>query len=78
MDSLRRCVSEQKSRDADASGTLKMRWIIQGDGSVREVKCITPEYAQGQFAACIGGVVRGIRFPRSTTTGQEVTFPFNF
>jgi hypothetical protein len=42
------------------------------------VKCLTPEYAQGEFARCITGVVKSIRFPRSTTTGQEVTFPFNF
>ena len=55
-----------------------MRWIINGDGSVRDVKCLTPEYASGQFAQCLGGVVRTIKFPRSTTTGQEVTFPFRF
>ncbi|HET8541810.1 MAG TPA: GYF domain-containing protein [Anaeromyxobacter sp.] len=78
MEALRKCVSDQKAREPEASGTLKMRWMIQGDGSVRDVKCITPEYAQGQFAACIGSVVRSIRFPRSTTAGQEVTFPFNF
>jgi predicted Zn finger-like uncharacterized protein len=78
MDQLRKCVSDQKAREPDASGTLKMRWIIQGDGSVWDVKCLTPEYEKGQFAACIGGVVKGIRFPRSTTSGQEVTFPFNF
>ncbi len=78
IDSLRRCVSEQKARQPDASGTIRMRWIIQGDGSVRDVKCLTSEYAEGQFAQCIGGVVKTIRFPRSATTGQEVTFPFNF
>ncbi|HEX9049310.1 MAG TPA: AgmX/PglI C-terminal domain-containing protein, partial [Anaeromyxobacter sp.] len=78
MDALRKCVSDQKAREPDLSGTLKMRWLILGDGSVRDVKCITPEFAQGQFAACLGGVVRSIRFPRSATTGQEVTFPFSF
>ena len=78
IDSLRRCVSEQKAREPDASGTLKMRWVIQGDGSVRDVKCLTTQYAQGAFAQCIAGVVKGIKFPRSATTGQEVTFPFNF
>jgi hypothetical protein len=78
VDALRRCVSEQRAREPDATGTIKMRWIIQGDGGVRDVKCITPEYAQGHFAACIGGIVKAIRFPRSATTGQEVTFPFNF
>ena len=71
-------MSEQKARDADATGTLKMRWIITGDGSVRDVKCLTPEFASGQFVQCLSGVVRTIKFPRSTTTGQEVTFPFKF
>ncbi len=78
IDPLRRCVAEQKAREPDASGTLKMRWVIQGDGNVKDVKCLTPEYAQGAFAQCIGGVVKTIKFPRSATTGQEVTFPFNF
>ena len=78
IEALRKCVSEQKAREPDATGTLKMRWIILPDGGVRDVKCVTPEYAQGQFASCLGGVVKSIRFPRSTTTGQEVTFPFNF
>jgi predicted Zn finger-like uncharacterized protein len=78
IDPLRRCVSEQKARDPSATGTLKMSWVIQADGGVRDVKCLTPEYAKGDFAQCITGVVRSIRFPRSTTAGQEVTFPFNF
>jgi hypothetical protein len=55
-----------------------MRWMISGDGSVREVRTLTSEYANGQFAQCITGVVKGIRFPQSKTTGQEVTFPFQF
>ena len=78
IDSLRRCVSEQKAREPDATGTLKMRWIIQADGSPHDVKCITPEYAKGAFAQCIAGVLKTLRFPRSATKGQEVTFPFNF
>jgi predicted Zn finger-like uncharacterized protein len=78
VDALRRCVSEQKAREPDATGVIKMRWIIVADGSPRDVKCVTPEYAQSQFAGCISGVVRSIRFPRSATTGQEVTFPFSF
>jgi hypothetical protein len=52
--------------------------VIQADGSVRDVRCLTPEYAQGAFAQCIGAVVKTVKFPRSTTAGQEVTFPFNF
>jgi hypothetical protein len=78
VDALRRCVSEQKARDPDATGTLKMRWIVMADGGVREVKNLTPEFAGGAFDQCITGVVKSIRFPRSSSTGQEVTFPFRF
>jgi hypothetical protein len=79
VDALRRCVGEQKARDPDTSGTIKMAWTIQPDGSPREVRCVTPELAQGPFAQCIGGVVRGIRFPRlADPKGQAVTFPFSF
>jgi predicted Zn finger-like uncharacterized protein len=78
IESLRRCVSEQKSRDPSASGVLKLKWVISGDGNVRDVKSLPGEYASGPFSTCITGVVRGIKFPRSTTAGQEVTFPFSF
>jgi hypothetical protein len=78
IDSLRKCVSEQKARDPSASGVLKMRWMIGGDGTVRDVKTLSSEYATSPFAQCITGVVKSIRFPRSATAGQEVTFPFSF
>jgi hypothetical protein len=78
IDPLRKCVSEQKSRDPGASGVLKLKWIIAGDGSVREVKSLPGDYATGSFSSCITGVVKAIKFPRSTTAGQEVTFPFSF
>jgi predicted Zn finger-like uncharacterized protein len=78
IDALRTCVTEQKGREPQATGVLKMRWVISGDGGVRDVKTLTDEYANGQFAQCIGGVIRSIKFPRSQTTGQEVTFPFQF
>jgi hypothetical protein len=78
IDALRRCVSDQKARDPSASGVLKMKWVIGGDGSVRSVQSLPGDYASGPFSSCITGVVRGIRFPRSSTAGQEVTFPFSF
>jgi hypothetical protein len=78
IDSLRRCVSEQKSRDPGAAGVLKLRWVIAADGSVREVKSLPGDYAAGPFSTCISGVVKSIKFPKSATAGQEVTFPFSF
>jgi predicted Zn finger-like uncharacterized protein len=78
IDALRRCVSEQKARDPSASGVLKLKWTIAGDGGVRDVKPLPGEYSTGPFSGCITGVVKGIKFPRSATKGQEVTFPFSF
>jgi predicted Zn finger-like uncharacterized protein len=75
---LQQCVSEQKSRDPEASGVLRMRWSIAPDGSVQNVKCLTSEYASSPFAKCLTGVLRGTRFPRSAQGRQEVTFPIKF
>jgi hypothetical protein len=78
-DELRRCVSEQQAREPGVKGTIKVAWVVQPDGSTRDVRCLTPEYAQGEFARCMSGVVRGIRFPRvGDPKGQSVTFPFQF
>jgi hypothetical protein len=45
----------------------------------RDARCLTADLAQGEFAKCITGVVKGIRFPRiSDARGQQVTFPFGF
>jgi hypothetical protein len=76
---LRRCVSEQQAREPGVKGTIRMAWVIQADGTTRDVRCLTPEYAQGDFARCMTGVVRGIRFPSvGDPKGQNVTFPFTF
>jgi hypothetical protein len=78
-DALRRCVGEQHDREPGVKGTLKLAWVIQPDGNPRDVRCITPEYAQGEFARCMVGVVQGIRFARvGDPKGQPVTFPFQF
>jgi hypothetical protein len=75
---LKGCIEEQRAGDPGAKGTLKLRWVIAGDGSVREVKNLSSEYEGQPIARCIGGVVKGIRFPATRTRGQEVVFPFKF
>jgi hypothetical protein len=78
-DELRRCVTEQQAREPGVRGTIRMAWVIQADGTTRDVRCLTPEYAQGEFARCMTGVVGGIRFPGvGDPKGQNVTFPFTF
>ncbi|GEJ55928.1 GYF domain-containing protein [Anaeromyxobacter diazotrophicus] len=75
---LLRCIEQQRAADPNARGTLRLRWLITGDGGVREVRVLSDEFARQPVAPCISGVVKGIRFPRSRTTGQEVVFPFKF
>jgi hypothetical protein len=78
ISSLRGCIEEQRATDPAAKGTLRMRWVIAGDGSVRDVKSASSEYDGQPITRCIAGVVRTIRFPASRTPGQEVVFPFKF
>jgi predicted Zn finger-like uncharacterized protein len=75
---LQRCVEQQRAADPDTRGTLKVRWTIGGDGSVRDVRVLSEEFGRQPIAPCISGVVRSLHFPRSRTTGQEVVFPFKF
>jgi hypothetical protein len=75
---LLRCIEEQRAVDPAARGTLKMRWIIGADGTTRDVRVTSDEFSKQPISPCISNVVKGIRFPRSRTAGQEVVFPFKF
>ena len=72
------CTEQQRAASPDVSGTLRLRWTILADGSVRDVRNLSDDLARQPIASCISGVVRGIKFPRSRTAGQEVVFPFKF
>jgi hypothetical protein len=78
IDSLKQCVTQQQAKSPDLHGTLRLQWTILGDGSVSGVKVQSPELAGEPISGCIASVVRSIRFPRSRTTGQAVSFPFAF
>ena len=78
IDALKQCLEQQTAAQPDTHGTLKMRWLIQGDGSVAGVKALSSEFGGQPIAGCIASVVKTIRFPRSRTQGQEVVFPFRF
>lgn len=49
--------------DADVRGSLKLSWKIKGEGSVADVKIVSPEFANSRVAGCIVGVVQDLRFP---------------
>jgi predicted Zn finger-like uncharacterized protein len=78
ISALRKCISEQKAADPDLKGVLKMRWGIRPDGGVKDVRCLSDEFASQPFARCIAGVVRSIRFPKTRSGNDGVDFPFNF
>jgi hypothetical protein len=78
MSALRSCIDEQRATDPSAKGTLRLRWVIAGDGSVRELRNLSSELEGKPISRCIGGVVQDIQFPASRTPGQEVVFPFKF
>jgi hypothetical protein len=78
VSSLKGCIAEQRSTGHAANGTLKLRWVIGGDGSVRDVQNLSSDLEGQPIAGCIREVVQGIRFPATRTRGQEVVFPFKF
>ena len=75
VSALQGCLTDNKS---EQSGVLKMRWAIAPDGSVQNLKCISPESANTPFAQCVTGVLKGLRFPKTAQGRPEVTFPFKF
>jgi membrane protein involved in colicin uptake len=75
VSALQQCLAENKSGE---SGVLKMRWSIAPDGSVQNLKCITPESASTPFAKCVTNVLKPLRFPKTVQGRSEVTFPFKF
>ncbi|HTP50151.1 MAG TPA: GYF domain-containing protein [Anaeromyxobacteraceae bacterium] len=72
---LQGCLADNKS---GGSGVLKMKWSIAPDGSVRDLKCVSPENANTPFAACVTDVLKGLRFPKTAQGRPDVTFPFKF
>jgi predicted Zn finger-like uncharacterized protein len=77
VSNLQQCLADQKARN-DAGGVLKMRWNIAPDGSVQNLRCVTPEFEKSPFTSCMSGVLKSVRYPKSQQGRQDVTFPFKF
>lgn len=77
-DALKRCATEYKSSGGASSGTLVMRWTIEKDGRTSGVQPIKGTEHE-ELATCIGGLVRGWRFPAySGPKMPAIDFPFPF
>ena len=75
---LGKCVSEQHRKEPGVSGKLVMKWIILANGSVSKVSVESEEFKTTYIAACIGGLIKTWRFPKSITVGDPIVFPFKF
>lgn len=75
---LSRCAEEQHKREPGVTGKLLMRWAISRAGRTSEVRVASAEFKDTYMATCVGGVIKGMTFPRSRTAPEPVTFPFKF
>ncbi|MBQ9395422.1 MAG: DUF4339 domain-containing protein [Proteobacteria bacterium] len=57
-------------RTAAQSGTMKVSFVIKGNGSVANAKCVSPEYANTPTASCVLKVISGVKF--RATGGADV------
>jgi predicted Zn finger-like uncharacterized protein len=73
-----KCVSEQKKKDPGLSGKLVMRWVIQTNGTTKNVSCQTAEFRSTYMATCISGLIKGWSFPKHKVQGEPIDFPFTF
>lgn len=73
-----KCVSEQKKRDPDITGTIVMHWMIQTSGKPTGVTVKTDEFKKTYMATCISGLIKGWSFPKHKKQGDPIDFPFKF
>jgi predicted Zn finger-like uncharacterized protein len=72
LDSLSDCASK-----GAGGASVVMQWDISAEGGTRAVKCKAP-CGDTAVGACLGTVIKGIRFPRSNNGRTKVEFPFKF
>ena len=73
-----KCVSEQKAKDPDLTGTMIVRWTIQTSGKTSGVAVQTDEFKSTYLASCITGLVKQWQFPKHQQQGDPINFPFKF
>jgi predicted Zn finger-like uncharacterized protein len=76
--SLAKCATEQRSKEPGVTGKLVMRWQIQTSGRVSNVNCITDEFKGTYMAACVGGAIKSMSFPKHKKQGEPMELPFKF
>ena len=72
------CVERQRLVQPGLHGLLRMRWVINLDGSVTKVEVLSTEFENTEVARCITQVIRRFHYPRHRVQGDPVILPFKF
>lgn len=75
---LGKCVEQQRAKDPGTSGKLLMNWTILTSGKTSNVKVASEEFKGTPIAGCVGGLIKGMTFPKHKKQGDPITFPFKF
>lgn len=75
---IKKCVDEQKKRDANLSGKIVMSWTILSSGKTTSISCASEEFKSSYMAQCMSGLIKGWQFPRHKVQGDSINFPFTF
>jgi Ca-activated chloride channel family protein len=72
------CFEKQREKEPGLSGKLVMKWSIETSGRTSHVEVVSEEFKDTYVAACIRGLIKSWKFPRTKTRGDPVVFPFKF
>ena len=75
---LASCTQEHKKKDPAAKGTIVMQFQIQTSGKASNVSVATDEMKGTPLGTCLGGVIKGMTFPKHKKQGEPTKFPFKF
>jgi hypothetical protein len=66
------------SSNLDANGKLEMQWIVEEDGSVRNVRVVLDELRSPEMTKCVREAVSHWHFPTPKGGAATVSYPFRF
>ncbi|MFO0555894.1 MAG: AgmX/PglI C-terminal domain-containing protein [Polyangiaceae bacterium] len=72
FDDFRGC---QRRAAGDPSGTVRVRFVIEEDGSVRDVEDAGSDLADPSVVACVERAFEAMKFPAPTGGTIEVVYP---
>jgi predicted Zn finger-like uncharacterized protein len=77
-DQIKNCIQQQRAKDPDSSGTVKMHWVIQKAGNVGGIAVGSDEFKGSPMGSCMGKAIASWRFPQFSGPPMPIDFPFKF